>query len=279
MKRIFVILLLLVFAQNVFSKTITVPVPSDNETTDRELIVSKLKELKSGDTLQFSPGIYLISTKIQINVNGVTLKGHPNRTIIKGCNPSDFTEPLYGILNCGGFELIGQEITVENLIFEYAWHGLMIGCCLPDNLEQLESGSNIKTEHYGGHLIKNNTFRYNSTGIRVIGINPKTVVIRDNIFQDNYHGLTINGSNVRAQGNNFRSLNPELIPIDGAIDNAIGVLPFLTMFPPENQPELNGDCEKIEIIGNTIEKIANDIRISDSNQCKILIVKDNIIKE
>lgn len=266
-------------AQDNFGKTIIVPLSSGNETTDRELIVSKLKELKSGDTLQFSSGIYLISNKIQIDINGITLKGHLNKTIIRGCNPDNFTEHVYGILNCGGFELIGQGITVENFIFEYAWHGLMIGCCLPDDMKQLESGANIKTEQYGGHLIRNNLFRYNSTGIRVIGINPKTVVIRDNVFQDNYHGLTINGSNVKVQENGFLTLNLKMIPVDGTIDNAIGILPFSTMFPPENKPELNGDCEKIEIIGNTIEKIVNDIRISDSNLCNTVIIKDNIIKE
>ncbi|MFH4966567.1 right-handed parallel beta-helix repeat-containing protein [Gaetbulibacter sp. M240] len=284
MTKTFGILLLLVFAlkisaQNNFGKTIVVPMPSGNETIDRELIVSKLIELKPGDTLQFSSGTYLISNKIQIDINGITLKGNPNKTIIRGCHPDDFTEHLYGIFNCGGFELVGQGITVENFIFEYAWHGLMIGCCLPDDLEQLESGANIQIEQYGGHLIKNNLFRYNSTGIRVVGINPNTVVIRDNIFQDNYHGLTINGSNVLVKGNRFYSIEPEKIPIDSAIDNAIGVLPFSSMFPPENQPELNGDCQDIEIIENTIEKIANDIRINDFNLCKNVIVKDNIIKQ
>lgn len=184
-------------------KTILVAKPSGNYTIDRELILNALDKVNEGDTLQFSPGTYLLSKKIQININSITLKGDSLKTIIRGCNPEKFTEPLYGLLNCGGFELIGQNQTVENFIFEYTWHGIMIGCCLPDNMQQLENGTNIKKQQLGGHLIQNNIFRFNSTGIRVIGINPRKVVIRDNIFQDNFHGLTLNGSNVSVKGNRF----------------------------------------------------------------------------
>ena len=67
--------------------------------------------------------------------------------------------------------------------------------------------------------------------------------------------------------------------MDGTIDNAIGILPFSTMFPPDKTIELDFDCEKIEIIGNTIEDIRNDIRVSDSTLCKSIIIKDNIIKK
>lgn len=260
-------------------KTIFVAKPSGNDTIDRELIQSALKEAAQGDIIQFSSGVYLISGKIQIDVDEITLKGNSNETILRGCSPENFTEHVYGILNCGGFELIGQGVKVENFIFEYAWHGLMIGCCLPEDLEQLESGSNIKEEQFGGHIIQNNTFRFNSSGIRVIGINPNTVIIRNNVFQDNFHGLTINGSNVLVQGNRFYSSEPEKIPIDGAIDNAIGILPFATMFPPDVLPETDEDCKNIEITGNTIEYIRNDIRISDTDLCKSIMIKDNIIKE
>lgn len=140
----------------------------------------------------------------------------------------------------------------------------MIGCCLPEELRQLESGTNIKKEQFGGQIIQKNLFRFNSSGIRVIGINPNTIVIQNNVFQDNFHGLTINGSNVWVQGNRFYKLATEKIPIDGAMDNAIGILPFSTMFSPDDLPELNEDCQNIEIIGNTIENIDNAIRISDS---------------
>jgi len=62
------------------------------------------------------------------------------------------------------------------------------------------------------------------------------------------------------------------------VDNAIGILPFATMFPPDDQYELNQDCEQIEVVGNTIENINNDIRISDSIKCHSITIKDNIIK-
>jgi hypothetical protein len=260
-------------------KTIFVAKPSGNDNIDRELILSALEEANKGDTIQFSSGTYLISKKIQIDIDEIILKGFPNETTIRGCNPENFTEHIYGILHCGGFELISQGVIVENFIFEYTWHGLMIGCCLPEEMRQLESGSNIKKEQFGGHIIQKNIFRFNSSGIRVIGINPHTVVIRNNIFQDNFHGITINGSNVWVQENRFYKSEPEKIPIDGTIDNAIGILPFHTMFSSGNIPELNEDCQNIEVIGNTIENIDNAIRISDSNLCKPIIMKDNIVRE
>jgi hypothetical protein len=261
------------------AKTIFVAQPTGNDSIDRNLILTALNKANKGDTIQFAEGDYLIGNKIQIDANSITLRGNSAGTVISGCKSENFTEHLYAILNCGGFELIGQNLTIENFTFEYAWHGLMIGCCLPTDIDELESGSNIKESQFGGHIIQRNIFRFNSTGIRVIGINPRTVVIRDNVFQDNFHGLTLNSSNVSVKGNRFYTSNPEKIPIDGAIDNAIGILPFATMFPSDNQPELNHDCEQIEIIGNIIENIKNDIRITDSKSCGSIIIKDNTIKK
>ena len=155
----------------------------------------------------------------------------------------------------------------------------MIGCCLPDNMEEMQSDLSIKKEHSGGHIIQNNVFRFNSTGIRVIGVNPNTVLIRNNVFQDNYHGLTINGANVTVEENKFYSSTPDKVPVDGEVGNAIGVLPFSSMFRPGNAPELKQDCFNILIKGNTIENISEDIIIHNPDICNKIELINNMIKK
>lgn len=258
-------------------RTLLVDLPTGSSELDRNAIESALLTANEGDTVQFSPGNYKIGNKFQIHKNNITLRGAPEGTVIRGCDPQEFTDPLFGLLNCGGFELVGQSIAVQNLTIEYAWHGLMVGCCLPLNMEELESGSNIKHEQPGGHIIQNNVFRFNSTGIRVIGLNPDMVEISNNVFQDNYHGLTINGANVLVRNNTFRSVTPENVPVDSMIDNAIGVLPFSSMFDPDNIPDLPNDCTHIEITENTIASIPDDIRIGDTEKCTTIVLSDNLI--
>lgn len=258
-------------------RTLLVDLPTGSSEHDRNAIESILLTANEGDTVQFSPGKYKIGGKIQINANNITIKGAPEGTVIRGCDPQEFTDPLFGLLNCGGFELVGKSITVQNLTIEYAWHGLMVGCCLPVNMEELESGTNIQVEQPGGHIIQNNVFRFNSTGIRVIGLNPAEVEISNNVFQDNFHGLTINGANVHVRNNTFRSVTPINVPVDSYIDNAIGVLPFSSMFNPDNTPDFPNDCTRIEIAENTFESIPNNIRIEDTEKCKAIVLSENLM--
>lgn len=103
-------------------------------------------------------------------------------------------------------------------------------------------------------------------------------MISNNVFQDNYHGLTINGSHVKVMNNIFRTSKPDKIPLDASIDNAIGILPFSSMFPPDNQQDLKFDCSKILIVANTIENIKINIRIADSTICRDIVIRENIIK-
>lgn len=259
--------------------TFYIPEPTGIMIEDREVIIEVLEEASIGDIIQFSNGVYLIGKKIKIDVDGIILKGNLEGTIIQGCQPENFKEHIHGILKCGGFELIGQNQTVENFTFEYAWHGLMIGCCLPESMVELENGTNMKVRQLGGHNIHNNTFQYNSTGIRVVGINPNVVIISNNVFLDNYHGITINGSNVKVERNKFYSINPAKIPIDSVADNAIGINPFTMMFSPDNKPDLKGDCSGNVIIDNYIENLPNDIRVANQNGCTKNTIEKNIIKE
>lgn len=259
-------------------KTHLVPAPTGNKTDDRESIMDILNKAIEGDTIQFSSGTYEIGEKIKLLIDGLTLIGSTDGTIIRGCQPEDFKERIHALLNCGGFELVGGNITIDNFIIENTWHGLFVGCCFPENMEELRSDLSIKREHSGGHIIQNNTFRFNETGMRVIGVNPKTVIVRNNVFQDNFHGLTINGANVTVEKNKFFALTPDKVPLSNEVNNAIGILPFSSMFKPENALNIKEDCSNIIIKENTIEKFPESVVITQKDICSGIILKDNIIK-
>lgn len=265
--------------QNIYDElsntdTLYVGNPTGEFEKDRELITKVLEKAKAGDIIKFSQGTYYIGKLIKIEIPKLSLIGHKNKTIIRGCQPIGFNEHIEALLNCGGFELVGESQTIRNFTFEYAWHGLMIGCCLPSNMEELESGSNIKLNHPGGHTIENNTFRYNSTGIRVIGINSKMVNISSNVFIDNYHGLTINGSKVTVKNNGFYSKDPAKVPLDKESDNAIGITPFFDGLLPQLMSTDENDCSNITIVNNHIENFKNLIRVNGKNPRDIGIEDD-----
>lgn len=266
--------------------TIFIDKPTGEFEKDRQLIISKLDLAKPGDIIKFSKGTYYIGKLIKIEIPELALIGNEEGTIIRGCQPDNFNEHINALLNCGGFELTAESQTVRNFIFEYAWHGLMIGCCLPKDRDEVESGDNLKLNHPGGHLIENNTFRYNSTGIRVFGINSKNVKIINNVFIDNYHGLTINGSNNKVKNNKFYSKNPEKVPLDKKSDNAIGITLFFDGLPPHLMSKDENDCSNNIIENNYIENFKTSIRINGKkpeeiapdDACSNNIIKENTIK-
>lgn len=267
--------------------TLFIDSPTGEFQKDRALIISKLNKSKPGDVIKFSQGTYYIGKLIKIEIPEVTLIGHEEGTVIRGCQPNDFNGHIEALLDCGGFELTAASQTIRNFTFEYAWHGLMIGCCLPKDREEIESGDNITLKHPGGHIIEDNTFRYNSTGIRVFGINSRHVNIVHNIFIDNYHGLTINGSNVRVKNNKFYSKNPGKVPLDHESDNAIGITPFFDGLPPHLMFKDENDCSDNVIEKNYFENFKTTIRVNGKKPeeihpekpCSNNIIEGNTIKD
>ncbi|WP_215226438.1 right-handed parallel beta-helix repeat-containing protein [Echinicola shivajiensis] len=252
-----------------FGDTIYVDPPTGLFEQDREHITSKLKQSKPGDVILFAAGTYRIGPVIDIDVPEIILLGDEKGTVIRGCEPDGFIEHAQSVIECGGFQLIADSLTIRNFIFEYTWHGIYIGCCIPADMEEFDSGLNMKTESYGGHIIESNTFRYNSTGLRATGVSHKPSKVSNNIFIDNYHGLTINGGNVTVEGNQFYSREPEKVPLDGEVHNAILVAPFNMFLPPFIEYENDADCNNNYILNNYIENIPDDIRIIDSKPDEI----------
>jgi len=268
-----------------YGDTLYVDPPTGLFEKDRELILSKLNLSKPGDVILFSAGTYRIGRLIDLKVPEIILLGHDAGTIIRGCEPDGFKEVDQAVFECGGFELMADSQTIKNFTFEYTWHGIFIGCCMPKNMEEAESGSSLTASSFGGHIIENNTFRYNPNGMRFTGISSKPSKISNNIFYDNYHGLTIHGSNVTVENNQFYSKEPEKVPIDHVAHNAIGVWPFKVWVPENLDIDNEHDCTNNYILNNYIENLEIGIEVNGKNpeglnkddECGTTIVQGNTI--
>jgi hypothetical protein len=197
------------------------------EEVDRASILAALERADAGDTVLFGPGTYRMGPMIRVTVDDLTLQGHPDGTVLRGCDPERFTgDPTVDALHCHGLELAGARQTVLDLTIEYAWHGLFVGCCFASNIEEFAAGATELWDQPGGHRIENNTFRYSPNGLRVIGENAATVLVRANTFVDVYHAIGINGGPVHFVDNDLRVERPELVPATHHPGDAINILPF-----------------------------------------------------
>ena len=207
--------------------TIHVASPSGEEALDRASILDALQRADSGDTVLFAPGLYRLGPMIRVDADDVTLQGHPEGTVLRGCDPERFTgDPTIDGFRCHGIELAGARQTVRDLTIEYAWHGIYVGCCFPSNMEEFESGATEMWDQAGGHRIENNTFRYSPNGLRVIGEHAAPVLVEGNTFVDVYHAIGINGGPVHFVDNDLRVERPHLVPVTHHPGDAINVLPF-----------------------------------------------------
>ncbi|WP_162339633.1 NosD domain-containing protein [Cyclobacterium salsum] len=253
--------------------TIYVAPPTGEKETDRASILAALEGVEPSGTIQFSAGTYLIGPIIRVPTDEITLLGHPGSTVIRGCEPDDFPEFPSALFACHGFELTGARQTVRNLTFEYAWPGLFIGCCFPDDEEAMETKNPGQRKQPGGHLIENNTFKYSPNGLRVIGELEEDVVVRDNSFVDVYHAIGINGGAVHFLDNEIYVREPERVPISTHPGGAIGVSPF-------GQGSDRTSCAGNVIAGNRItgHPEAIGIRVYEPGEsCLHNVIRDNTI--
>jgi hypothetical protein len=132
--------------------TVHVAAPTGVRTTDRASILAALEQVAPGGTVQFAAGTYLLGEFLRVAVPRVILQGHPEGTILRGCDPADFVDVQAAMAACNGLALTGERQTARGLTFEHAWQALWIGCCL----DPTEGG---EPAHIGGHLIEGNTFR------------------------------------------------------------------------------------------------------------------------
>jgi parallel beta-helix repeat protein len=68
--------------------TVHVAPPTGTRDADRGGIVAALEQVRPGGTVQFAAGMYMMGGEIiRLRVPGVTLLGHPEGTVLRGCNP------------------------------------------------------------------------------------------------------------------------------------------------------------------------------------------------
>ena len=70
--------------------TVQVPPPIGESAADRASILSALRSVRPGGTVQFAPGLYLMGELVRVPTPGITLLGHPEGTVLRGCGPTEY---------------------------------------------------------------------------------------------------------------------------------------------------------------------------------------------
>lgn len=259
--------------------TIRVAAPSGVEALDRASIHAALAEVEPGGVVLFAPGLYRIGPLIRVQVAEVTLLGHPDGTTIRGCDPQRFVgDPTVDAFACHGLELAAPRQTVRDLTFEYAWHGLFVGCCFPTDMSEFESGVSEAWDQPGGHRIEGNTFRYSPNGLRVIGEATEPVVVQGNRFIDVYHAIGINGGPVHFLDNEMLVREPERVPVTHYPGDVINVLPFSGR---AHDREDHTSCRGNLVQGNRIDGYPDGIAIQvwePGASCRDNVIRGNTIR-
>lgn len=255
---------------------VPVAAPTGNVAEDRASIVAAIERARPGDTIQFAPGMYMVGEIINVPTPRVTLLGHVDGTVLRGCDPEAHSQFPAAVFACNGLELTGGHQTVRNLTFEWTWHGLHIGCCNVGSMEEFEAfygGQRREPSVTGGYRIEGNTFRNSQNGIRVVGEGDEPTTIRGNRFINTYHALVINGRTAHFLDNDVAVPEPESVPYSGHPGGAIAV----TSFQLSDDPTA---CADNVIAGNRIEGHPDAISImafGPGITCRNNQVRDNTI--
>jgi hypothetical protein len=204
---------------------VTVPAPTGVMEQDRATVQSVLDAVRPGQTVAFAAGRYVLGAGVRLTVPDVTLRGHPDGTVLRGCEPDAFdvtqAEFLSPVINCAGFYIQAERQTVRDLTFEYMWHGILIGP-YPTSVEEAARTQGVLPPiPVGGQRIEGNTFRATPNGMRVLGIGDSVSVVRDNDFIDTFHAIGIYGPPVHFVGNRIRVENALGVPTSRVPGSAI----------------------------------------------------------
>lgn len=269
-RRIAPWLTVLLFGCTAETTVVEVAAPTGHQTTDRANITAALEKVRPGETVQFAAGTYVIGEFITVLTPGVTLQGHPDGTILRGCDPATFDDIETAQAACNGLALAGERQTARGLTFEYMWDTLWIGCCLdlrvPDAVPQ--------RPHVGGHLIEGNTFRALVNGFRVIGDFPEPVVIRDNEFVNVWHAGGVNGRTAHVLDNRISVPDPSQVPPNGFAGLALFIQPHDVLLGEAFT------CAGNVIEGNRVEGHPEAITIAifrGDGSCHDNVIRDNTI--
>lgn len=254
------------------SADVPVPAPTGVMEQDRAAVQSVFDSVRPGQTVEFAAGRYVLGAGVRLTVPGVTVRGHPDGTVLRGCEPDafDVTEAEYRapVINCAGFYIETERQTVRDLTFEYMWHGIFIGR-YPFPEEQAAKTQGMLPPHsVGGQRIEGNTFRATPNGMRVLGIGDSVSVVRDNDFIDNFHAIGIYGPPVHFVGNRVRVENPLGAPTSRVPGSAIIV---------EAQ---DTDCRGHLVADNSVEGHPGAIyvMVTRGRVCRGVQVRNNTVR-
>jgi acyl-homoserine-lactone acylase len=250
--------------------TVYVAPPTGVKDSDRASISAALERAGAGDVVRFAPGTYLVGELIRVTTSGVTLLGHPDGTTLRGCAPEEFVDADVALFACNGLELAGGHQTVRDLTFEYAWHGLFVGCCFPADMAAAEAGTSHRPEQPGGHVIEGNTFRNSSNGLRVVGQSAAPIIIRGNRFVNTFHALSSTAAPRTCSATMCPRPSRSGCRSPGIPAGALTVAPT----PP------NEACGRNVIAGNRIEGHTDAIQVKlfvPGTRCRGTVIRDNTI--
>ncbi len=261
--------------QDAFQKSDTVFVapPTGERETDRASIVKALEGIAPGGTLQFAPGTYLMGGEIiRITVPNITIKGHPDGTILRGCDPGEFSMAdieAFGN-NCNGLEVYAGGVSVLDLTFENIFWALHIGCCWK-SIPKMMPGD-------GGHIIEGNTFIGNSNALRVNGYWSQPTVIRNNRFRNNWHAIAVYGNTVHILDNEITAPAPGKVQGFGFPAEGIHLARPLELHESANDSIRS--CKNNVISGNFIEGVTEGIMMTadvPGITCRNNVISNNTI--
>jgi hypothetical protein len=174
--------------------------PAGDPAQDRAAIQAALAAVQPGGTVQFASGTYEVGagapSAILVLTPRITLLGHPDGTMLHGCDPVDV-----GFGDCEGLLLAGGHQTVRGIEFVGMSSALIL---IPG-----EGGA-------GGYRVENNAIRNVWEGVSLVGELAQPAVVRDNTFINAGVAVALLGSPLHAIDNYIAAPEPALVPIDGA---------------------------------------------------------------
>lgn len=256
------------------SDTVDVPVPTGEENADRTNVQAAFDAVQPGGTVLFAPGTYLLGAGASLTVPDVTVLGHPDGTILRGCDPDafavEYSEVASVVFGCTGLYVQAERQTIRGLTFEYTWHGIVVGP-YPTTEEEgaaLQASGELPAAYpAGGQRIERNTFRATPNGLRVLGTGEELSVVRDNDFIDVFHAIGIYGAPLHFLDNRVTVSEPGRVPFSRHPGSAIIVSPGQT------------DCAGHVVAGNRIEGYPDPIYVlvRRGETCHGVEIRDNTI--
>lgn len=252
--------------------TVWIAPPTGVKDRDRANVQAVLDSVRPGDTVLFDAGMYVLGEGVYLRVPDVTVLGHPEGTVLRGCEPEAFeveeADFLSLVFGCTGFFVQAERQTIRDLTFEYAWHGMVVGPYPSTPEEAAATEGILAPAPAGGQRIEGNTFRATPNGMRVMGMGDDVSVVRDNDFIDVFHAIGIYGPPLHFLDNRVTVTEPGRVPTSGHPGSAILVSPQHT------------DCSGHVVAGNTVEGYPGAIYVLApfGTTCRNVEIRDNEIR-